>query len=137
MDDIVVETMWAIVIDKEKGIYKLDNIPFYGPPVATEDIFTAKYSAEDEFLVFDKVIEESGNSIIQVLVNENEEIQKLRDFFSDLKCDSEKMNDKFFVLEISKDVNYSVIKRELDKLENNELIEYAEPSLSVIHKNQI
>ena len=30
LDEIVVETLWAEVVDEEKGWYKVDNIPFYG-----------------------------------------------------------------------------------------------------------
>lgn len=28
LEDMVVETMWAEIIDLEKGYFKLDNIPF-------------------------------------------------------------------------------------------------------------
>jgi hypothetical protein len=28
LDEETVETMWASIIDKNKGLYKLDNIPF-------------------------------------------------------------------------------------------------------------
>lgn len=32
LDKSTVETMWAEKVDQENGIYKLSNIPFYGPP---------------------------------------------------------------------------------------------------------
>lgn len=38
-NEIVVETMWAVVIDENRGIYSLDNIPFNGPMIATGDEF--------------------------------------------------------------------------------------------------
>ncbi|MFZ0596665.1 MAG: hypothetical protein WAM46_06765, partial [Flavobacterium sp.] len=31
--------MWGEIIDLEKGHFKLDNIPFFGPLIATDDIF--------------------------------------------------------------------------------------------------
>ena len=43
----IVETMWAIVIDEVKGLYRLDNIPFYGPQIATEDEFFAELDLDD------------------------------------------------------------------------------------------
>jgi hypothetical protein len=42
-----VETMWAGFFDADKGLYKPDSIPFYGPLVASDDIIFAEY-AEDE-----------------------------------------------------------------------------------------
>lgn len=30
LDEVVSETMWAEIIDLEKGLFKLDNIPFLG-----------------------------------------------------------------------------------------------------------
>ena len=42
LDEVVSETMWAEIIDLEKGLFKLDNIPFFGPLIATDDIFYAE-----------------------------------------------------------------------------------------------
>jgi len=38
LDEETVETMWATIVDKDKGFYKLDSIPFYAPLVASDDI---------------------------------------------------------------------------------------------------
>ena len=70
LEDTVVETMWAEIIDLEKGYYKLDNIPFFGPLIATDDIFYAEYDEDEERLVYKKTIETSGNSIVQVIILE-------------------------------------------------------------------
>ena len=42
LDKWTVETMWADVVDADKGLYKLDSIPFYGPLVASDDIIFAE-----------------------------------------------------------------------------------------------
>ena len=60
--------MWAEIIDKEKGIYKLDSIPFYGPKIATDDLFLAEYNEVEGRLTYKETIEFSGNSIIQVVI---------------------------------------------------------------------
>ncbi len=50
LDEWTVETMWAEIVDAEKGLYKLDNILFYGPLVATDDIVLAEYDDDEERL---------------------------------------------------------------------------------------
>src|SRR6187431_2488064 len=68
LDEEVVETMWSEIIDSGKGIYKRDNIPFYGPLIARGDIFYAKYDENDGAIVYKETIAISGNSIIQVVI---------------------------------------------------------------------
>ena len=51
LDQVVSETMWAEIIDLEKGLYKLDNIPFFGPLIATDDIFYAEYDEVEKKLM--------------------------------------------------------------------------------------
>jgi hypothetical protein len=47
------------------------------------------------------------------------------------------MNDKYFVTEIPKDIDYNSIKEKLDSYENAKIIEYAEPILSTKHQDDI
>ncbi len=61
LDEVVVETMWAEIIDDTKGIYKLDSIPFYGPSIATDDLFLAEYDEDENYIVYKETIEYSGN----------------------------------------------------------------------------
>lgn len=103
--------MWAIEIDKNNGLYKLDSIPFYGPSIATKDEFKAVYQESDGILVYKETINYSGNSIVLVIIVEkgfNKEI--LREEFKAFSCSSEGLNDSYFSLEIEKDVDYLVIK---------------------------
>ncbi len=66
LDEWTVETMWADVVDEDKGFYKLDSIPFYGPLVASDDIIFAEYDKDEERLTYRETIENSGNSIVTV-----------------------------------------------------------------------
>ncbi|WP_177764410.1 DUF4265 domain-containing protein [Flavobacterium sp. I3-2] len=85
-----VETLWAEIIDKNKGLFKIDNIPFYGPKFSCGDIIYAEYDNYEERLTFRKVVEPSGNSTIQIIVmDENLDFQKLRNEFKNLGCESE------------------------------------------------
>lgn len=138
LEEITVETMWAEVIDESEGIYRLDNIPFYGPLIASGDIFYAEYNEYEEAFVFKEVIESSGNSIVQIIISkENFDKEILRNELLELGCESEGMNDKYFVAEIPKDIDYNMIKEKLDSYENSKTIEYAEPILSTKHQDDI
>lgn len=137
-DKEMVETMWAFVIDKEKGLYKLDNIPFYAPLIASDDLIYAEFDDSEQMLTYRATREYSGNSIIQIVIMDNTtDVNKIRDSFLDKGCQSEKVNEKYFSMEIPVDLNYKPIKTELDKLEINEIIGYAEPCLSDKHKNDL
>lgn|SRR5690606_5182473 len=138
LEEETIETMWAEIIDEEKGIYRLDNIPFYGPLIASNDIFYAEYDENEENLIFKEVIKSSGNSVVQIIIMKDDyDKEILRKKLLDLGCDSEGINDKYFVIEIPKNIDYHSIKTFLDKYKKNEIIEYAEPILSIKHQDDI
>jgi len=135
LEDTVVETMWAEIIDLEKGYFKLDNIPFFGPLIATDDIFFAEYDEKEERLVYRKTIESFGNSILQVVILEkgfDKEIiiEKLKS----VNCITESLNETLVAVEVTKDVDYSIVKKLLSEYELQEIIEFAEPCLSEKHR---
>ena len=135
LEDMVVETMWAEIIDLEKGYFKLDNIPFFGPLIATNDIFFAEYDEDEEFLTYRKTIETSGNSIVQVVILEkgfNKEI--IREKLTEVNCESEGMNETLFAVEITPEVDYSVVKSILNEYVELSVIDFAEPCLSEKHR---
>mgnify|MGYP003611840651 CR=1 FL=1 len=134
-DEEMVETMWATIVDKDKGLYKLDNIPFYAPLVASDDIVFAEFDEQQQMLTYRKTVEYSGNSIIQVvLMDKSKDINSIRKKFEELGCVSEKANDGYFSMEIPALVDYTFIKHILDDLEQKEIIGYAEPCLADQHK---
>ena len=134
LEQDTVETMWAIIVDKDKGLYKLDNIPFYGPLVASDDIVFAEYDDTEEMLTYRRTVEHSGNSIIQVvLMDKSKDIEDIRNIFEELDCISEKVNDGYFAMEVLFDKDYKPIKQKLTELEDEGTIAYAEPCLSEKH----
>jgi len=68
LDKEMVETMWVTIVDKEKGLYKLDSIPFYAPLVASGDVVFAEFDEQEQMLTYRKTIEYSGNSIVQIVL---------------------------------------------------------------------
>ncbi len=138
LDELTVETMWAEIIDKDNGIYKLDNIPFYGPQIATDDEFYAEFDETEQRLTYQKTIKFSGNSIVLVSITQNGfDKEIIRDRFKELNCTSEGFNDSYFSMEILKKVNYRDIKKILIEYENDGILEYAEPCLSEKHQTDL
>ena len=135
LDELTVETMWAKIIDKENGIYKLDNIPFYGPLIATDDEFYAEFDEYEQILTYRKTTKFSGNSIVLVVITQNGfDKEVIRNRFKKLKCTSEGLNDSYFSMEILAKTNYAEIKKILDDYENKGILEYSEPCLSEKHQ---
>jgi len=129
-----VETMWAEIVDVDKGLYKLDNIPFYAPLIASDDIVFAEYDDTEKMLTYRRTIEYSGNSTIHVVITDKSiEINSIRDIFKELGCISERVNDGYFSMEILADTDYKPIKQKLDDLENRAIIGYTESCLSNKH----
>lgn len=138
LEEIVSETMWAEIIDLEKGYFKLDNIPFFGPLIATDDIFRAEYDENEKVFMHKETIENSGNSIVQVLVlEEGFDKEIIKEKLKTINCVSEVLNDTFFAVEIVRNTDYSLVKSILDEYESLAVIEFAEPCLSDKHRTDL
>jgi len=138
LDEEVVETMWAEIIDKEKGIYKLDSIPFYGPQIATDDLFLAEYNEVEERLVYKETIEYSGNSIIQVVILKNGfDKEIIRERLKLINCLSEGLNKNYFSVEITKNIDYSIVKALINEYVDLDIADFAEPFISEKHKTDL
>ena len=138
LDEITVERLWAEVVDKENGVYKLDSIPFYGPFIATDDEFYAEFDEDEQTLVYRRTIKYSGNSVVLVVIMQDGfDKEIIRNQLKQLNCLSEGMNDSYFSVEILNDVNYAKIVEILDEYEEEGIIEYAEPCLSGKHQNDL
>jgi hypothetical protein len=136
LEEETVETMWATIVDKEKGLYKLDNIPFYAPLLASGDIVFAEYDEDEGMLTFRENVEYSGNSTIQVVImDKSKEINSVRQIFIDMGCVTERFKDHYFSMEVPESIDYTPIKSKLDELEMQEIIGYAEPCLADGHRS--
>lgn len=138
LEEIIVETMWAVKINEEKGIYKLDSIPFYGPLIATGDEFFAEFDESEQMLTYRQTTKFSGNSIVLVsIIKEKVNKETLRSKFRSMNCTSEGLNESYFSMEIPVTVDYSKINQILSNYEKKGFLEYAEPCLSEKHRNEI
>lgn len=135
LEEETVETMWATIVDKEKGLFKIDNIPFYAPDVASDDVVFAEYDEDEKMITFRECVEYSGNSTIQVVLMDNSrELNTIRQIFIDLGCLTERFIDYYFSMEIPANIKYTPIKTKLNELEQQEIIAYAEPCLADGHR---
>lgn len=135
LDEETVETMWATIVDKDKGLYKLDSIPFYVPLIASDDIVFAEFDEQEEMLTYRNIVEYSGNSTVHVVLLEKaQDINKIRKVFKELGCITEKLNEGYFSMEIPSTVDYKNIKAKLEELEKQEIIGYAESCLADGHR---
>jgi len=135
LEEETVETMWVKTLDKDKGLYELDSIPFYAPNIASGDIIHAEYDSDEERLTYKDTIKYSGNSTVQVVIMKNDVITNdIRDIFNSLGCSSEKFKEGYFVIDVPADINYEPVKQKLDNLEQDGIIGYAEPCLSDNHR---
>lgn len=135
LDEHMAETIWAKVVDKKKGHFQIENIPFYVPNLATDDLVKAEYLEKEKTYIFKEIVQYSGNSIIRVIrLNKGFDTVELREKFQKWGCNSEKWNEDYFAMEIPKDVNYNKIRKELKKLEKKEVISFAEAVLSDAHQ---
>jgi hypothetical protein len=129
LDRHEVETMWADVVDEAKGLYKLDNIPFFVTGFASDDIVKA-INVDDGLPKVTEVVEESGNSTVNIifLLKENEEYKKgILTKLNELGAEYEGMEGivkGYYSLNIPKDKDYKLIydflTKERDKLDFRE-----------------
>jgi hypothetical protein len=131
LEEMTVETMWAKVVNEEDGLYALDNIPFYLPVIAADDIVFAEYDADEQMLTYRETREYSGNSTIHViLMNDTADLKSIGKLFEELGCNWEGLSNKYFAMDVPASANYSVVKARLEELKEQDIIDYAESCLS-------
>lgn len=136
LEEETVETMWAVTIDQKKGLYKLDNIPFYVPLISSDDVVYAEYDENESMLTYRSTIEYSGNSTIRIVAMDKDfDMDKLIKDFNLLGCISEKLSERYLAMEVPKGIDYKGIKQRLRELEETEVIGYEESCLSDEHRH--
>ena len=122
------ESLWC---RKQDDNYIIDNIPFIAKRVALGDIVKAEYDQDDKAYYFDDFVEVSGNSTIRLYFENESMIEQIREQLNVFGCESEVfLARKIVAINISKAVDYRLIKQYLEKGEQNNLWEYEESCLS-------
>ncbi len=132
------EILWAIPVDTEKGLFKIDNIPFYGPELSCEDIVLASVSQDKAVYNFEQVYQYSGNSTIQVIV-QSEKYNK-EDLYNEIlyaQTEIELVDEYYFVINVPEGTCYKNVYAILAALEDEKVITFAEVCLSPKHASDI
>ncbi len=69
-----------------------------------------------------------------VILKDGFDKEIIRERLKSIDCLSEGLNGKYFSIEITKSIDYSIIKILLDEYKNSDIIDYAEPCLSEKHR---
>ncbi|AJH15897.1 DUF4265 domain-containing protein [Myroides profundi] len=134
LEENTVETFWGKTIDKEKGLYQVDNIPFYGPDFSCDDIIYAEFDETENTLTYRYVDTASGNSTVQVIVQK--EKYNREDLYNEILysgTEIEVCSEQYFVINIPSKTDYRNVYAILGALEEEKVIEFAEPLLSPKH----
>ena len=135
LEEETTETLSAEIENNEFGYYKIIDLPFYAPKIASDDIVWAEYSAAEGMLTYRKTIQHSGNSVIHAIILDGAyDIDEVSKIFRYMGCRTEQLNHNYFALEIPARANYIPIKRKLDELEKEGILDYAESGLSDQHQ---
>ncbi|MDX1446910.1 DUF4265 domain-containing protein [Lishizhenia sp.] len=137
LEERTIETLWAKIHDLRKGLYQIDNIPFYGAPFACKDIIHAIVD-EDGVLCFQKVIRASNHSILQIFVHQKNTLNsEIRDWFKDVNCSTEGVSENYFVVDVPMKIDYKKLQDSLKRKETEGIVEFAEALLSKKHKKDL
>lgn len=128
------ESLWADKINEDE--YQLKNIPFFAPSLSYDDVvFVEK---EDGKLFLLDIVEESGNSTIQVVFFKEDKIIEVIKQLGFLNCGWEGMNNqKYIAINIPKNISYIKVKSFLDSMFNENILDYNESNLSKVHYFEI
>jgi hypothetical protein len=135
LEQDVAEAIWADVVQPDLGHYRLCTIPLYTSFIASGDVVHAQWDDDEVMLTFRETVEPSGNSTVWVVVvDDDTDIDAIRNQFFELNCLSEALSNRYFAMEVKADTNYLHVKNKLNTLKAERLIDYVEPCLSVRHQ---
>ncbi|MBF9255018.1 DUF4265 domain-containing protein [Pontibacter sp. 172403-2] len=129
LDEDYVESVWAAVVDETEGLYKLKNIPFFVKGYSSEDTVYAEL--EDDRLVVKGLVEESGNSTLQIICFKEESAEQIQKRLEEFGCAWEGSHlPGYFSVDVSADLDYEPIREYLVDLEEKEILSYREACLA-------
>ncbi|MDQ1097670.1 MULTISPECIES: DUF4265 domain-containing protein [Chryseobacterium] len=127
-DQYETETMWCDIVDNNN--YKIANIPAIVKNVSLGDIIEVEYDIDEERYYFENLVLASGNSTVHILVYRDEDVDPVKIWLEDNKCESKILRQRNIVaVNIPKQINYSPIKKYLDQGEEKEIWTYEESCL--------
>jgi len=120
------ESIW---VQPSDPYFIVDNIPFFAPNIALNDIIKAEL--DDGQLYFEDLVKASGNSTIQVIFFHNGKTKEFINFLDLNECQWEGYeNEKMISINIPPKVDYKLIKAKLDSLLAQGVLDYKEACIA-------
>lgn len=124
--EIAMETVW---VAKEENGYRIKNIPFFAPNIAYDDLIIVE--DDDGELFYDDIIIESGNSTIQLIIYNENDIEGITKKIESFDCGWEESHLKGYIsVNVPKEVSFLPIKSFLNNELENKKLDYKEACLS-------
>lgn len=122
------ESIWVQPV----GInYKIDNIPFYAPNLALNDVISVEN--DEGILYFDELIEASGHATIQLIFFQGKESGKVLEHLEKMGCTWEGMKDQpYFAINVPPTIDYKGVKDFLDDKLKSKVLDYKEACLPLV-----
>ncbi|WP_170136348.1 DUF4265 domain-containing protein [Nannocystis exedens] len=102
------EILWAN--PRVDGTYEIASIPYYTYDVARGDIVSV--NEEDGELLFDKLLHESGNSVLRIIVRNAECVDDVQRMLKGLGCDTE-ASGRLVAVNVPAQVDYGPLRERL------------------------
>lgn len=129
LNEDYVESVWASIVDEKEGHYKLKNIPFFVTGYSSEDIIYTEL--EEDRLVVKGLIEESGNSTLQIISFKEENAGRVQQRLEEFGCAWEGSHlPGYFSVDIPADLDYEPVREYLADLEEKGMLSYREACLA-------
>ncbi|RFP66668.1 DUF4265 domain-containing protein [Hymenobacter lapidiphilus] len=129
LDEDYVESLWATVVDEKKGWYRLSNVPFFVTGYAFDDIVYAV--EENDSLVVQALVEESGNSTIQLIFFEGADKNNIQQKLEALGCGWEGSHlPNYISIDVPVEVSYASVHHYLETVAGNGDADYREACLA-------
>ena len=129
-----VETIWAIGLGN--NLYQIKNNLFFFDGVALDDIVEAKSLETEEFPIFTKVVNYSGNKLVRVFLDNPVDAKGLdKGFFkmlAEMGCSCERFSEKYLSINVPKTTSLATVcgclvdKNVLWELGNQEALTHEE-----------
>jgi hypothetical protein len=124
--NLEVESIWT---HKEGDYFRIKNIPFFTPNIAYDDLISAEN--DDGELFYDDIIEESGNSTIQIIIFNEQDVKDVASKLEILSCGWEGSHLKCYIsVNVPKKVNYFNVKKYLDEMASENKLDYKEACIA-------
>lgn len=125
-EELATESVWA---EKENNYYRIKNIPFFAPNISYDDLISVE--EDEEELFFEDIIETSGNSTLQIIIYNKNDIADITKMIEHFGCDWEGSHlEGYISVNVPKEVDYTNVSEYLDKMLGMEKLDYKEACLA-------